>query len=187
MRLKPALVNRGDAAIRMMTQSDAPLVVDLLLANRNRALFEGLVEHPGLIEGFLSALEQDPWALPMVGTIKSTPVAALFNVRTDFQNLNTRLVPVLADLVAGADVLRLYVRHLFWTLPVQRVYAQFLADLAEYEAVLCATSFKKEGILVEHQIYAGSRRDVAVFGLLRADFETWCDEHDPELSLSSAR
>lgn len=187
MRVRNAVVQRGDAAIRVLTQSDAPLVLELLLAARNRALFEGLVEHPGLIEGFLSALDQDPWALPMIGTLRSTPIAALFNVRTDFQNLNTRLVPVLTDFVGSVGVLALYVRHLFWTLPLQRIYAQFLVDLSEYDDVLRATSFKKEGVLVEHQIYAGKRCDVAAFGLLRTDFESWCAEHDPELSLSSVR
>lgn len=187
MRLEPAVVERGDTAVRVLSRGDASLVHDLLLADRNRALFEGLVEHPGVIDGFLSALDQDPWALPMVGTFRSTPVAALFNVRTDPQNLNTRLVPVLTDFVSTVGVLALYVRHLFWTLPLQRIYAKFLVDLSEYEGVLRAAGFKKEGVLVEHQIYAGKRCDVAMFGLLRTDFESWCAEHDPELSLSSAR
>jgi hypothetical protein len=106
---------------------------------------------------------------------------ALPNIRA----LNASVTALFVDPETATTPLAMYLRHLFWTFPLHRVHTQ-IPDLdltREYIELLQRVGFAVEGRLVEHARIAGQTFDVVALGLLRSDFEVWCDQHEPRLSL----
>jgi RimJ/RimL family protein N-acetyltransferase len=81
--------------------------------------------------------------------------------------------------------LAVYVRHVFWSSPLHRVYVQLplLAGATAYIRLLLGSGFQQEGVVRGHAYVDGRPRDVAVIGLLRRDFEAWCRENELRLAL----
>ena len=81
--------------------------------------------------------------------------------------------------------LALFTRHLFWTFPLERLYVQFplLDETVAYGQLYEQVGFQREGVMKKHQSIAGRRHDVAVYGLLRGDFDRWWAAHDPRMTL----
>lgn len=178
-----SIVERGGIALRQLTPDDAPLLLSLRREGRNAALLEGLLDVDELARGFLEALKLDLWALPMVATRDGRPCGVLLNTETDLQSLNCRLVALFSRPERSRLPLALYLRHLFWSLPLHRVYARVPAPLEDCERLYESLGFACEGSLAAHQLHAGRLVDVRLLGLLRRDFDAWCEEREPWLAL----
>jgi RimJ/RimL family protein N-acetyltransferase len=82
--------------------------------------------------------------------------------------------------------LGLYLRRVFWSHPLHRVYALVPAALPQtraYVDLLGACGFVHEGCLLGHLMVKGHLHDLDVFGLLRSDFEAWAQRLRPEWAL----
>jgi len=109
--------------------------------------------------------------------------AATRNRNQQAQNL--QLACLFARPAGAGAALAVYVRHLFWSLPLHRVYAQFPAvpGTAGQERLLRAAGFTCEGRLAGQALIGGRALDLLCYGLLRRDFDRWCQENEPRLAL----
>jgi RimJ/RimL family protein N-acetyltransferase len=46
-----------------------------------------------------------------------------------------------------------------------------------------ASGFQNEGLIRDHAVIGGKPCDLAVLGVLRAEFEVWCRENETRLAL----
>jgi hypothetical protein len=170
--------------VRRMAAADLPFVLGLQQTGANHLLID-LPSSPEQSVAFLQQLETQPWATLMVAEANGMPMGALATGLTNLTSLNTFVLAMFADPDRGTIPLGLFTRHLFWTYPLQRAYVQFplLDETAAYADLYASVGFRREGVMKQHQAVAGIRRDVGVFGLLRADFDRWWAKHDPRLSL----
>ncbi len=81
--------------------------------------------------------------------------------------------------------LAIYVRHLFWSQPLHRVYVQFpvAEDATDYIDLLKRAGFVDEGVVTGYALVRGQPSDVAVLGILRREFEAWCLQNEKRLIL----
>ena len=121
----------------------------------------------------------------MVCWRESKPIGAASTGQRSFHSQNVRLTCFFAEPAASALPLAAYVRHLFWKLPLHRVYCQFplVAGGAEYVDLLKDSGFQDEGIIRGHALINGKPCDVAVLGVLRDEFDLWCRENETRLAL----
>ena len=167
-----------------MATPDLPFVFELYDVGSNRLL----IDLPGSQEesiAFLQQLEKQPWSMLMVAEQAGNKIGALATGLTNLVSMNTYLLAMFVDPRGATTPVALFTRHLFWTYPLERVYVQFplLDETAGYAALYESAGFQREGVMKKHQSIAGRRYDVAVFGLLREDFETWWAARDPRLAL----
>lgn len=181
---RPVLSSGADA-VRLLSAADRDLVSSLYVLGANPLVVEPLAVQSGT---FLDWLHNQLWSLPMALTRAGEPVGVAFTLGANVQNLNARLVVLATDPGLCSRLLPLYVRHVFWSFPVHRLYAQFPSDpaVAGYAELFRASGFAAEGVLKEHQGMAGRYHDVLLFGLVRPDFERWCADHEPALALAPA-
>jgi hypothetical protein len=180
--LRPAMLSSGPHSIRLLGRDDRGLLGDLYAHGPNTLLVEPLAIPDDRFFDWLYALL---WSLPMVLECDGRPVGVAFTIDPNVQSLNSRLVTLCVDPEACAPVVALYVRHLFWSFPLHRLYAYRpdLADLAAYGGLLRACGFIQEGLLRQHRASGGTGTDVFLYGLVRPEFDAWCDGHRPEWSL----
>jgi hypothetical protein len=181
---RPALLNLDGFSLRRLVPTDVDTVLKLHQTGAN----VHLIDLPNTTEGclaFLRQLESQPWTQPMLSLREGEPVGVLSTGLTNLASLTTFLLAMFVDPTAATLPLALYVRHMFWQYPLQRVYAQFpLVDGIEaYADLYRSAGFQDEGVMRKHQVIGGRRYDVIVFGLLREDFDRWCAEHDQRLGL----
>jgi len=177
------VLSSGRDAIRLLSAVDRELVSSLYVVGANPLVVEPLAVTSGT---FLDWLHNQLWSLPMALTRAGEPIGVAFTIGANVQNLNARLVVLARDPGLCTKLLPMYVRHVFWSFPVHRLYVQSPSDpsVAAYVELFRASGFLAEGCLKEHQGMAGRYHDVLVFGLLRPDFERWCAEHEPALDLT---
>lgn len=170
--------------MRLLTRHDGALLHELYTSGANMALVEPLAI-PN--DSFFIWIFGQLWSLPMVLSSGGQPVAVAFTMDPNLQSLNARLVALCADPGACHQVLALYVRHLFWSFPLHRLYAYCprSPEVAAYGDLFADAGFAAEGCLKEHRTVGGEPADVDMFGVLRDDFERWSRLHHPELSLAS--
>ncbi len=177
------VLSSGPDALRLLSAADRDLVSSLYVAGANPLVVEPLAVTSGT---FLDWLHNQLWSLPMALTRVGEPVGVAFTLGANVQNLNARLVLLARDPVLCTKLLPMYVRHVFWSFPVHRLYVQCPGDpsVAPYAELFRSSGFAAEGCLKGHQGMAGRYLDVLLFGLLRPDFERWCAEHEPALALA---
>lgn len=184
----PAVVELDGWALEPLVADDAPLVAQLLQQRGHQYMLE-MAPDEMFIRSAIAELAAQPLALPLMilrdqycGGVATT---ALANVRT----LSASLIALFVDPPGATLPLAMYVRQLFWTFPLRRLYAQVPAmDLTrEYVDLLGSVGFVDEGRLVSHAEIGGQAFDVVTLGLLRQDFEDWCAVHQPRLALEAPR
>lgn len=79
------------------------------------------------------------------------------------------LLPAARGRGAGVGALRLLVAHLFATTDLDRVEAATDVDNAPARRALEAAGFRAEGVVRGAQLRGGTRRDMVLLGVLRAD------------------
>jgi hypothetical protein len=115
----------------------------------------------------------------------SKPVgAAALRLRNN-RSMNAQLICFFTDPIRAALPLAAYVRHLFWSMPLHRVYSQLplVGGATAYLRLLTSAGFQDEGVIRGGAVVGRRLRDVAIFGLLREEFETWCRENEKRLAL----
>ena len=104
----------------------------------------------------------------------------------DTQNRHGRLIVLAMEPKRCKVALGLYLRRVFWSHPLHRVYALVPAELPRPGPTwTCsgACGFVHEGRLVGHLMVKGRLHDLDVFGLLRSDFDAWAEQFRPEWAL----
>lgn len=167
-----------------MAAADLPFVFELYQVGPNRLLIDLPAEQAEAIL-FLQQLEKQPWSMLMVAQQGGKRIGAVATGLTNLVSLNTYLLAMFLEPAAAVMPLALFTRHLFWTFPLERLYVQFplLDETVAYGQLYEQVGFQREGVMKKHQSIAGRRHDVAVYGLLRGDFDRWWAAHDPRMTL----
>ena len=179
----PGLLELDDFSIRPLGLEDFPLVTSLLHSVPPE-VFELPATDP-MFRAFVGELFTKPWSLPFACFHSSEPVGLCFMNAGQLKNLNAYLVALFSRPAEAALPLALYIRHAFWTFPLHRLYAQLPALPAVVPSIdaLIAVGFKREGILVAHIGTPDEPTDAIAVGLLREEFDGWCEQNDPRLVL----
>jgi hypothetical protein len=134
---------------------------------------------------WLERSAQSAYGLPLLILRDGEPFGLATNALGSPRVLNGYLLAFFREPEAATLALAMYVRHLFWSFPVQRLYTQFplVGTGAAYLALYEAAGFQSEGVLRQHALIAGRPCDVGVLGSLRPEFEQWWSERDGRLAL----
>jgi hypothetical protein len=180
----PAVVELDGCSLQLLEPEHAPLVVELLGMRGNRYVID-IPADERLIAGALVELPNQPWTLPMAVVRDGVCIGMGTTALANLKSLHASLTAMFVEPPTATLPLAMYIRHLFWTFPLHRLHAQIPAmDLThEYVELLASVGFTDEGRLVDHVMIGGQSFDMVALGLLRADFERWCDEHEPRLAL----
>jgi hypothetical protein len=173
----------GSAAIRPMEAADYPAVRSLWLEGNNPTIASTLAVDDA---AFIAAARSGPWASPMMLLENGAPTGAAIVGAADLHHRNGRLIVLARQPREAALHLGLYIRHVFWSYPLHRLYALLPGQVPGapgYAALLHACGFIDEGRLVRHQRVGTRMLDLDVYGLLRPDFDAWCRDHRPDWSL----
>ncbi|MEA2644927.1 MAG: hypothetical protein QOE92_10 [Chloroflexota bacterium] len=171
------------AAIRPLSEKHHELLKKLLFVRDNQ-VFAGSMAIAS--PGFVGTLRAEPWASPMLLEDGNEPVGAALVAAGDQQNRNGRLVVLAHDPARCHGALALYLRSVFWSHPIHRLYAVIPAKLPQsrgYAGLLTACGFVAEGSLVDHLVAQRRVYDLDVFGLLRREFDAWCETNQPGWAL----
>lgn len=147
----------------------------------NRVLFD----LPATQSEFAARVGRPGFRLPMLCLRDSEPVGVGATANRSQVSLNVRLKCFFAQPARAVLPLAAYVRHLFWSLPLHRVYTQFpvVTGAEAYVRLFTGAGFQEEGIVRGHALVEGHPRDLAVLGVLRGEFEAWCRENSSHLIL----
>lgn len=165
-------------------------VQDLVVVRRLREVTPpGLFALPGSaaeLGAFIEGLGKKPWSMPMICSRDGQPVGLCLMSMAQLKNLNAYLVAVFAEPASSAVSLALYIRHAFWSYPLHRLYTQLPVNpvLKPHAELFARAGFIHEGVLVKHVAAPDGPIDAESFGLVRGEFDEWCSEHQPELSLA---
>src|SRR5258706_8923175 len=120
----------------------------------------------------------------MLCTHESRVIGAAATTRRDMRNRHVQLLCSFIDPATAARALAIYVRHLFWSMPFNRVHAQIpVADGAQaYVELMGRIGFANEGTVHDHALIGGRPHSVVVMGLLRREFEAWIEVDEKQLS-----
>jgi hypothetical protein len=162
-----------------------PGLIPLLQAPGNRHLFEA-PESPADLVSAVALLLSQAFAVGMLSLRAGVPDGVVANALTSQRHLVTYLIPLFQDPDEADLALGIYLHNLFWSQPLRRAYCQLpiVEETGPHRRLLERSAFVLEGALPGHALIDGSRVDVAAYGLLRSDFDSWCLERAPELSLS---
>jgi len=177
---EPVLELDGYAWRRALPE-DAATLDQLAAHGSNRVLFN----LPSSADEFTARVGGAGLRLPMLCAYEGEFIGAgAFAARSN-RDLNAILVSFFVEPSTATQALAMYVRHLFWSWPFHRLYAQLpLVDGgAGYLALLTAIGFVEEGVVPEHALIAGRPCDVAVLGILRREVEAWCQANESRLAL----
>lgn len=180
-----SMLTHQDIELRQLAPQDGQLLIDLDKAGCNIGLI-GLPESLQECHVMFQSLESQMWSTPMTALSAGTPFGAFWTALPNVSNLNALVVTLFEDLDRGGVALALYIRHLFWSFPLHRLYTHVgaLDRGSGYSAIYEGIGFKREGILKEHALLAGRRQDIVVYGLLREEFDRCMLAFDPALSLA---
>lgn len=185
MTLVHSVLEHDGLALRELTEDDAELVSAWMGHERTAGMFNTTMRRDEL-PSFLAVLRERLWSRPMAALRDGRPVGALLNPLVEVNSLNSLLVVLLEDPVRDRLALPLYVRHLFWSSPLHRVFAEVPAFAEQFRGVFAWAGFEEEGVLTDHLRVAGRFHPVCVYGLLRPDFDRWAARELPLLSLPAA-
>ncbi len=180
----PAIVDLDGWSLLPLVPDHAPLVAQLLGERGNRYVLD-VPPDEGMIRAALVDLPRQPWSLPLAIAREEGCMGVAATALANVKALHASLMALFVDPARATLPLAMAIRHLFWSFPLHRLHAQIPAiDLtAEYVELLRSVGFEDEGRLVGHALIAGQPFDMVTLGLLRRDFERWCDAHEPRLAL----
>lgn len=183
----PAILEFEGFSLQPLTPQNAGAIIELHRRPWNAASVD-VPATPEQIAQLLGILDTRPLALPMMVVKENRIVAVASPTMGNVRNLTAYFFAVFDDGETVHRGLAAFVRHVFWSLPLHRLYVQVpVVEASErYRDVLRALGFREEGIMAGHMLIAGEPRDVAVLGMLRSDFDAWTAAEAPELSLTSS-
>jgi hypothetical protein len=177
------MIELGGDSLRRLTADDLPAVLRLREATP-LDLF-ALPSSQSELAGFLELLAKKPWSLPMLCYHEAVATGLCFMNLGQLKNLNAYLIALFERPATSERLLALYVRQAFWSYPLHRLYAQLPSrpDVQPHIDLLLGSGFSREGTLERHIEAAGQPLDAVVLGLLRDEFDAWCAQNEPKLSL----
>lgn len=180
-RPSPGILGLDGFWWRQATADDAPTFEALAARDGNRSLFN----LPASEDEFAARIGRPGFRRAMLCFNDRGPVGAAATTLRDQRSLNLQLMCFFNKPAEAVKPLAVYVRHVFWSSPLHRVYVQLplLAGATAYIRLLLGSGFQQEGVVRGHAYVDGRPRDVAVIGLLRRDFEAWCRENELRLAL----
>ena len=178
-----AVLTSGDVRIRRARIDDIPSLVELRLLPQNRVLVQ-LDDSETAWIGMLQDIAARPWGLPMVAEREGRVTALLTTALPDLRASQAYLLVLMSDIADTQTAALLYVRHVFWSFPLQRLHAQVpqLDVTTQHVDLLASIGFVQEGTYPAHALVDGDPCDVMILGLLREDFEATARTH-PELGM----
>jgi|GEM_PF-3248013 hypothetical protein len=169
-------------SLEPMSQADI-LNCHALLLQGNDFLIEGLGPSEINFRNFVENIGMQLWAWQCTYKYQGIFGGFILTTSVDVQSLNARIVGVFSEPRQARIPLLMYMYRLFWSYPLQKIYAQ-MPEIAEpYLDLYKAAGFQKEGVYRQHQVIAGQRCDVVVMGSLREEYEAWCKKYEPRFSL----
>ncbi len=176
-----AVLELDGFAWREAGPADAAVLETLAAHGSNRVLFN----LPATEDEFLARVGRPGFRIAMLCMRGSKAIGAAATSQRNNRSLNVQLMCFFVRPAGAILPLAAYVRHLFWSLPLHRVYAQvpMIRGADAYVRLLQESGFRAEGIVSGHGMVAGRPVDVAVLGLLRRELEAWCHEHEQRLAL----
>jgi hypothetical protein len=169
--------------LELLNQEDLTTCLSLLSLDTNTALIEGIKLSEEDIQSFLDFAQLDLWSIPVICLYDNQPIGFLLTMNSNMQSLNTRLVTVFTHPQQSKLPFLLYLRQLFWSFPLRRIYAHIPSLVPHYLDLYLSVGFQHEGVYRQRQVINGMLYDVNVLGLLRQDFEQWCHIYDPRVAL----
>ena len=147
----------------------------------NRVLF-GL---PGSEEEFTFGLQHGEIRRPMLCLQGTTAIGASAITNRNLRSLNLRLLCFFLHPDTALLPLAALVRHIFWVLPMHRIYVQLplVRGATAYANLMRRAGFSDEGVVRAHARIGDRLYDVAALGILRREFEAWCLENEQRLAL----
>ena len=166
---------------RDATAADAHSLAALADLNNHRAMFD----LPRSEDEFAERVNRPGFVLAMLCLRGAKPVGVGATRLRNWRSLNLSLVSFFEEPASSTLLLAAYVRQVFWSLPMHRIYLQLpLVSGAEaYRRLFTSVGFIEEGVINGHGIAGAKPLDVAVLGILRRDFEDWCQRNESSLSL----
>jgi RimJ/RimL family protein N-acetyltransferase len=171
-------------SLRRLTARDWPIIRHL--GDHTPADFFELPRTEPLFDDFVADLAGKTWSLPLLAFDNGEPIGFCFLSILQVKDLNAYLIALFTEPAKSGKALALYIRHAFWSYPLHRLYTQLpsSAMTAAHIGLLTSGGFEREGVLREHITTDGDPRDAVVLGILRDEFEAWCVETEPRLSLA---
>jgi hypothetical protein len=110
--------------------------------------------------------------------------AAAVTIRNQ-RSLNLQMVCWFVAPSGATLPLAVYVRHIFWSQLIHRVYAQFpvIDGSEQYARLLLSVGFREEGVVRGHALIDQRPHDLQGMAILRGEFDAWCLQEEPRLSL----
>jgi RimJ/RimL family protein N-acetyltransferase len=183
---KPAagLLELDNFSIRGLRAGDLPAVRSLA-ESTPAGVFE-LPVTDRAFQAFAGGLAKKPWSLPFLCFQDGRPVGMCLMSIAQVKNLNAYLVALFSVPAEATLPLAMYIRHAFWSFPLHRLYAQLPATAAviPHVNILERAGFQLEGMFAGHVASAEGPQDAIVVGLLRDEFNVWCEQNEPRLALS---
>lgn len=166
---------------RPALSSDAGTLDELASQHAHRLLFA----LPASRDDFASRIGEWGFRLPMLCTCESRPVGAAATSMRNNRSLNLQLLCFFAQPEIASLALAIYVRHVFWSLPMHRIYVQMplVPGADPYVQLLRSIGFQDEGVVRGHALIDGRTYDVTALGMLRKEFEAWCLQNENRLTL----
>ncbi|MBV8301031.1 MAG: GNAT family N-acetyltransferase [Candidatus Dormibacteraeota bacterium] len=180
----PAMLEFEGFSLQPLSAKNAGAIIELHRRPWNAASVD-VPATPEQIVQLLGILDTRPLALPMMVVKDNRIVAVASPTMGNVRNLTAYFFAVFDDGEHVHRGLAAFVRHVFWSLPLHRLYLQVPVVEASdrYREMMAAVGFRDEGTMAGHVLVAGEPRDVAVLGMLRSDFDAWSAEFAPDLSL----
>ncbi len=175
----------GVFALRRLAETDLQALMSLRHLAHNRALLGFPVADGGAWQEFLRDIQSQLWGMPMLAVARGNPAGMMCTISGNPTSLSARLLVLFSEPGEAITPLALYIRHLFWGSPLQRLYfsCPSTPPTGSYLQVLTSVGFQVEGVLPSYALIADERRDVTVMGILREEFVTWAPTHDERLRL----
>lgn len=180
----PAIDELDGVRLQPLDPQHAPVVAELLRMRGHRYILE-LPDDADSIAALLAEVTRQPWSLPLAAIRGDECIGVATSALPNLKALHAGFTALFVDPATATTATAMCVRHLFWTFPLRRLHAQ-VPDLdltREYIDLLTGIGFQLEGRLVDHLQVGGQTFDTVMLGLLRTDFDDWCDANEPRLSL----
>ncbi len=177
----PAVLELDGFAWREARPADAGTLDTLAAHASNRVLFN----LPASTEEFLARVGRPGFRIAMLCTRDSKPIGAAATTQRNNRSLNLQLLCFFAKAESASLALAIYVRHIFWSLPMHRIYVQMplVRGAESYVRLLESVGFVEEGVVSGHAKIDGRTYDVTALGILRRELEAWCLQNENRLAL----
>jgi hypothetical protein len=122
---------------------------------------------------------------PMLCLRNGEVIGASATSQRNRRSLNAHLTLIFTNPLEATLPAAMCVRHLFWSMPLHRLYVQMpmVGPADQYVAMLSSVGFREEGRVRDFAVVNGESTGVVVMGVLRPEFEAWCQANEKRLAL----